>query len=174
MGKIYPFFDNKNDVSKERIQVVSEKRGKPGRPKKTEVIKKYLKKTKANPVGRPKMTEADKKKMFEARMRKKRKRMKRGKKGRFLKKQVKEQEMKLEANEEVDENRAAVGEEEKEGLLGKRPMTRHGKNKAFEGDNEESPVKQEAFGDNTGEYEAYQDDDDDESYEEPVSKKLKI
>lgn len=40
---------------------MSEKRGKPGRPKKSEVVKKFLRKTITNPVGRPKMTEEQKK-----------------------------------------------------------------------------------------------------------------
>jgi hypothetical protein len=49
--------ENVDDFSNEKIKVVSEKRGKPGRPKKSEVVKKFLRKTISNPVGRPKMTE---------------------------------------------------------------------------------------------------------------------
>lgn len=48
--------DNKTDIAKERFKVVSERRGKPGRPKKSEVVKKSLRMTPALPVGRPKLT----------------------------------------------------------------------------------------------------------------------
>jgi hypothetical protein len=41
----YEFMQDLDEIGKERIRVMSERRGKPGRPKKTDMIKKFLKRT---------------------------------------------------------------------------------------------------------------------------------
>ena len=55
----YDFLQDIEDIGKEKIKVMSERRGRPGRPKKTEMIKKFLKRTILQPRRDDEFDEAE-------------------------------------------------------------------------------------------------------------------